>query len=77
MKVAVFYIKYQGRVSCNVQCADVTLGAICRLVQQCQMEKKILEDIEIPKTDPKDWSKMIESVVEYLGTFWGITGMPL
>ena len=32
---------------------------------------------DTPKVDPKDWSKTMESLVEYLATFRGVTGVPL
>ena len=79
LKLAVFFMKHQERVSRGVQWSDVTLSEIRKLSRQREMEDKTSDSgtADTPKVDPKDWSKTMESLVEYLATFRGVTGVPL
>eukprot|EP00543_Licmophora_paradoxa_P009148 CAMPEP_0202448362 /NCGR_PEP_ID=MMETSP1360-20130828/7172_1 /ASSEMBLY_ACC=CAM_ASM_000848 /TAXON_ID=515479 /ORGANISM="Licmophora paradoxa, Strain CCMP2313" /LENGTH=287 /DNA_ID=CAMNT_0049065891 /DNA_START=408 /DNA_END=1272 /DNA_ORIENTATION=- len=77
LKLAVYHIKHQERVSRSVTYANATLVTIRKLTRQRDMENKSESVVDAPKIDPKDWAKTMEAIIEWLGTFRGVTGAPL
>lgn len=76
LKLAVYYVKHQDRVSRNVNVGSITLAAVRKLVKQRETENSHT-DPDTPAIDSKDWPKTIEAVEEYLRQFRGINGVPL
>lgn len=77
LKLAIYYIKHQDRVSRDVVIGSITLANIRLLMKQRDTEKDHTDPDTQPKIDGKDWPKTIEAIEEYLRQFRGTNGVPL
>ena len=77
LKLVIYYVKHQDRVSRTTDIARITLVAIRRLVKQQETEKNHTDPDSPPTIDADDWPKTMEAVEEYLRQFRGVDGTPL
>lgn len=77
LKLAVYYMKHQDRVSRLVHPANIMLTSIRSLVKQRDCKKNHRDPDTPPKMDARDWPKTMESIEEHLRQFWGLNGTPL
>ena len=77
LKLAIYFIKHQDRVSRVVRPGDIDLAGIRRLVKQRDTEEGHTDPDIPPKISIKDWPATMEAVEEYLRQFRGQNGVPL
>jgi hypothetical protein len=77
LKLAIYYVKHQDRVSRTVNIGDITLTNVRKLIKQRDTEKNHTDPDTTPAIDSKDWPKTMEAVEEYLRQFRGVNDVPL
>ena len=77
LKLVIYYVKHQDRVSRTPDIGLITLASIRRLVKQQETEKNHTDPDVLPTIDADDWPKTMEAVEEYLRQFRGVEGTPL
>jgi hypothetical protein len=79
LKLLCYYLRDRARRSRTVHAEDIdiyTVRSITELKTTEESWKNPTSD-QIPKIDPNDWAKNIDSIDQYLGGFLGMTGVPL
>ena len=77
LKMMVYYIKHQDRISRTIAFADVLLNKVRKMKRQAELEKKHKDPEERPEIDPKNWPKTLESVIEWFAGHRGVDDHPL
>eukprot|EP00804_Cyclotella_cryptica_P003089 CCRYP_006074-RA/>CCRYP_006074-RA protein AED:0.29 eAED:0.04 QI:0/0/0/0.75/0.33/0.5/4/0/1079 len=77
LKLAIYYVKHQDRVSRAVNVGEITLTNVCKLIKQRDTERNHTDPDTPPMIDSKDWPKTMEAVEEYLRQFRGVNDVPL
>ena len=69
LKLAIYYVKHQDRVSRAVNVGEITLTNVRKLIKQRDTERNHTDPDTPPVIDCKDWPKTMEAVEEYLRQF--------
>jgi hypothetical protein len=77
LKLAIYYVKHQDRVSRAVNVGEITLTNVRKLIKQRDTERNHTDPDTPPVIDCKDWPKTMEAVEEYLRQFRGVNDVPL
>ena len=73
LKLAIYYVKHQDRVSRAVDVGQMTLVSIRKLVKQRDTEKNHSDPDIPPKIDAKDWPKTMEGLRNTSVNLLGLT----
>jgi hypothetical protein len=77
LKLAVFYLRHQSRISIIVAPASVALRVVRRLRSTKEYEEDFKVTVEQPVINEKDWPMTMEAICEFCGSVFGETGVPL
>jgi hypothetical protein len=77
LKLAVFYLLHQARISRIVAPASVALTVMRRLRSTKEYEENFKVTAEQPIINEKDWPRTMEAIREFFGSVLGGTGVPL
>jgi hypothetical protein len=77
LKLAVFYLRHQDRISRIVAPASVALTVVRSLRSTKYYEENFKVAAEQPVINEKDWPRTMEAVCEFFGSVLGETGVPL
>ena len=77
LKLAIYYVKHQDRVSRAVNVGEITLTNVRKLIKQRDTKRNHTDPDTPPMIDSKDWPKTMEAVEEYLRQFRGVNDVPL
>ncbi len=77
LKLACFYIHRQHRISLVPDAGSITVDKVRRFPHLRETKNDHSDPEELPKLDPKNWSKTLEAIQEYLRGFLGTTKVPL
>jgi hypothetical protein len=77
LKLAVFYLRHQARISRIVAPASVALAVVRRLRSTEEYEENFKITAEKPVINEKDWLRTMETICEFFGSVLGETGVPL
>jgi hypothetical protein len=77
LKLAVFYLRHQSRISIIVAPASVALTVVRSLLSTKEYEENFKVTAEQPIINEKDWLRTMEAIREFFGSFFGETGVPL
>jgi hypothetical protein len=76
-KLAVFYLRYQARISRIVAPASIALTVVHSLRSTKEYEENFKVAAEQPIINKKDWLRIMEAIHEFFGYVLGETGVPL
>jgi hypothetical protein len=77
LKLAVFYLRHQARISRIVAPASVALAVVQRLRSTKEYKENFKVTAEQPIINEKDWPRKMEAIREFFGSVLGETGVPL
>jgi hypothetical protein len=77
LKMAVFYLRHQERISRIVAPASVALTVVRSLRSTKEYEENFKVTAEQPVINEKDWPRTMEAIREFFGSVLGETGVPL
>jgi hypothetical protein len=77
LKLAVFYLRHQARISRIVAPARVALTVVRRLGSTKEYEENFKVAAEQPVIHEKDWPRTMEAIRDFFGSVLGETGVPL
>jgi hypothetical protein len=77
LKLAVFYLLHQARISKVVAPASVALTVVRYLSSAKEYEENFKVAAEQPVINEKDWLRTMEAIHEFFGSVLGETGVPL
>jgi hypothetical protein len=77
LKLAVFYLRHQVRISRIVAPASVSLTVVRRLRSTKEYEENFKVTADQPIMNEKDWPRTMEAIREFFGSVLGETGVPL
>jgi hypothetical protein len=77
LKLEVFYLRHQARISRIVAPASVALTVVRRLRSTKEYEENFKVTAEQPIINEKDWLRTMEEIREFCGSILGETGVPL
>jgi hypothetical protein len=76
LKLAVFYLRHQTRISRIVSPASIALAAVPRLRSTKEYEENFKVTAEQPIINEKDWPRKMEAIREFFGSVLGEVGQP-
>jgi hypothetical protein len=77
LKLAVFYLLHQARISRIVLPASIALTVVRRLRSTKEYEENFKVTGEQPVINEKDWPRTMQAIRELFGSVLGETGVPL
>jgi hypothetical protein len=77
LKLAVFYLRHQARISRIVAPASVALTDVRSLRSTKEYEENCKVTAEQPVINKKDWSRKMEAIREFFGSVLRENGVPL
>jgi hypothetical protein len=77
LKLAVFYLRHQARISRIVAPASVALTVVRCLRSTKEYEENFKFTTEQPIINEKDWPRTMEAIREFFGSVLGEAGVPL
>jgi hypothetical protein len=77
LKLAVFYLRHQARISRIVAPASIALTVVRSLRSTKEYEENFEVTAEQPVINEKDWPRTMEAIREFFGSVLGETGVPL
>jgi hypothetical protein len=77
IKLEVFYLRHQSRISRIVSPASIALPFVRRVRSTKEYEENFKVTAEQPIINEKDWPRTMEAIHEFFGSVLGETGVPL
>ena len=73
----IYNIKHFKRIGRICTHSDVDLDKVREMYHQRYLEEAHKDPEVVPTVNPKDWTKNLETVEEYIRGFWGVDEKPL
>jgi hypothetical protein len=77
LKLAVFYLSHQARISRSVASASFALAVVRSVRSTKEYKKNFKVTAEQPVVSGKDWPGTMEAILEFFGSVLEETGVPL